>query len=246
MEECQNSWIKYWDRLKRQIDGADNMGDNFKFITYSIPNFKWGNDKEIAKKANKHFSKSELILKERFAFWSMFEGAKISITQCNLAELLFGSFCHLYQIEWKDDKERNEIISLIIKRQKAIVELVLNFPISSGSASNFQNAKWVYIWQDLIDYPSIISWREKCNVKEEILKREAEIREDGFDGILDIDSAYGRLKIATLYIQYTCLSNSIIQKSLEDMFSNQIQNRSWFYSKSIIFSLTSYRSLLSL
>ena len=78
------------------------------------------------------------------------------------------------------------------------------------------------------------------------MKRETEIREDGFDGILDIDSAYGRLKIATLYIQYTYLFNSIIQKSLEDMFRYQIQNWSCFYDKSTIFSLTSYRSLLTL
>ena len=77
-------------------------------------------------------------MKERFDFGSKFEGAKISITQCNLAELLFGSFCHLYQIEWKDYKERNEIIQLIIKRQRTIVELVINFSISSGSTSSFK------------------------------------------------------------------------------------------------------------
>ena len=81
------------------------------------------------------------MLKERFAFGAKFEGDKISITQCNLTELLFGSFCDLYKIEWKDNKERNEMISLIIKRQRANVELVLNFPISSGSASNFQKCK---------------------------------------------------------------------------------------------------------
>ena len=75
---------------------------------------------------------------------------------------------------------------------------------------------------------------------------EVKVREDLFDGILDIGSAYGRLKIATLYIQYTCLSNSIIQKSLEDMFHYQIQNLSCFYSKLILFSLIFYRLLLSL
>ena len=58
--------------------------------------------------------------------------------------------------------------------------------------------------------PSDYILKRKCSLKEEILKMEAEIREDGFDGILDIDSAYGRLKIATLYIQYICLSNLII------------------------------------
>ena len=120
MEECQNSRLKYWDRLKRQIDGADNMGDNFKFIKQSIPNSKWENDKEIANQANKHFSKSELILKEWFAFGSKFEGANISISQCNLAELFFGIFYHLYQIEWIDYKERYEIISLIIKDKEQL------------------------------------------------------------------------------------------------------------------------------
>ena len=69
--------------------------------------------------------------------------------------MLFGKFCHLYQIEWKDDKERNEIISLIFKRQRAIAEKVKKISISSGSACNLKNAKWVYIWQDLLDYPSI-------------------------------------------------------------------------------------------
>ena len=40
-EECKNSWLKFWDRLKRQIDGADIMSENFKLITHFIPNFKW-------------------------------------------------------------------------------------------------------------------------------------------------------------------------------------------------------------